>query len=264
MTTKVKDPKDVIESGLSTGKRTQYAGPFPDTVMPQVTSIECAADKPIRPEMPAKGVKTGIPPRPGLQWNMTSHRWVKPNVSVGQVAEKAGVGFTTGAATHTYSGTGPMPIRDDASERTKFHALAHVLDHRFHISKRMDEDDEELQVERDRLSQDIKAHGLEPTAEEQFAEAFGRWLTDPEFADAFTSMVEFMKKELTGVLDLKKEAVQPPVFPGQPLHAQQGKPAGSVLPVSEIRAETSHKRPAIAVPVHQLKRIQLSRDWLPL
>ncbi len=263
------DPKEVIESGLSTGKRTQYAGPGTDTVMPQVCALECAADRPWKSEGPAKGIKAGIPPRPGLQWNAASHRWTKPSVGVSQVAQRAGVAFMPQAQTsHVYSpGSSFMYVRADANERTKFHALAHVLDQKYRISRYMDDDDE-LQVERDRLEQEIKARGESgvdaTSAEEQLAEAFGRWMTDPEFEDTFPAMVEFMSHRVLGALDLKKEAVPPPVFPAQPMHAQRGEPAGHVLPVPEVRADTKQKREPIAAPVQQLKRIKLSLELLPL
>jgi hypothetical protein len=400
------DLKEVIESGLSTGKRTQYAGPGTDTVMPQVTALECAVAADWKPEGPARGIKAGIPPRPGLQWNASSHRWFKPNVGVSALAQHAGVAFKPAPQTsHAYQGAGIMPVREDASERTKFHALAHVLDQKYRISRQMDEDNEELQVEQHRLEQEIRVRGEagvdSASAEEHLAEAFGRWMTDPEFEETFPAMVEFMHDHLMGVLDLKKgyesvmvqregktfashrwkaedqeyatreqcgtfalalhdwlksqgkdaqivllgsdptwgtevatrypsggmrhdyfnhvaikvgaflydvtgrhtvqqladaydangvipissdalrkhmgasdrkplffdrafydqvqrdlkKEVAPPVFPSQPAHSQGGQPAGEVLMVPEVRPEQKQKRPAIAVPVQQLKRI---------
>lgn len=200
------DPKEIIESGLSTGKRTQYAGPGTDTVMPQVTAIECAAVPYDRPET---GIRVGLPPRPGLQWKQSSHRWVKPSVTVGGMSQNLGVQFKPAAQTaHTYSaGAGVMPVRGDASERTKFHALFHVLDADHSISRLLDADDEELRVERDKLGAEIRSQGenVDPmSAEEQLAEAFGRWMTDPEFEETFPAMVEFMHEHLVEVLDLEK------------------------------------------------------------
>jgi len=241
-----KTRKPVIESGLSTGKRTQYDGPGTDTVMPQVTALECA--------MP------GMPPRPGLQWREATHHWVRPSVTTTELAQKAQVAFKPAPVTsHTYAkGSGVMAVREDSSERTKFHALAHVLDKTHSISNQMDNDGE-MQVERDRLEAEIRQRGnadADPaSAEEQLAEAFGRWMTDPEFEDTFPEMVAFMHEHMLSVLDVKKQAVMQPPYPGQPAHAQYGKAAGYVEQPKEVLAETSHKRPQIAPPVQQLKRV---------